>query len=208
MSRDDLANQCIRFAKTFDLSVLLSTTIKSIKQDPTSKKWTLVLNTPFGERTVVVKHVVQATGVGSRLPYVPELKKDEEYKGVILHSSQYKNGEMLKKMGVKVRLTFCGSSKSVTDTSHCSLQSVIVIGSGNSAWDIIEDVHNAGLSTTMIQRSETYVIPVEYFNHSNGVGMYDMMPAEIADSVTMAGPIAVGGQLLSGVHAMQAAAEP
>lgn len=60
----------------------------------------------------------------------------------------------------------------------------------------------------MVQRSPTYLFPVENMDNPNGLGVYNLLPADIADSVAMAGPIAVGGQLMSGLHQMVAAGNP
>ena len=83
-----------------------------------------------------------------------------------------------------------------------------MVGSANTAFDVIEACHKAGLGTTMIQRSPTYIFPCEYLDQPQGMGVYALLPADIADSVTSAGPLAVGGQLLFGLHQMLAAGEP
>ena len=72
----------------------------------------------------------------------------------------------------------------------------------------MEDCHNAGLEVQMVQRSPTYIIPLSYFEHVSGLGMYNVLPAELADTITMAGPVAVGAQLLHGVNMVQSMAEP
>lgn len=72
----------------------------------------------------------------------------------------------------------------------------------------MEACHEAGLSTTLVQRNPTCIFPAEYLDNPNGLGVYAVLPADIADSVTSAGPIAVGGQLVYGLHQMLAAGEP
>ncbi|KAM3067350.1 hypothetical protein ACMFMF_009842 [Clarireedia jacksonii] len=72
----------------------------------------------------------------------------------------------------------------------------------------MEDCYNAGMATTMVQRSPTYVIPMSYLLHPEGLGVYDYVPAEVGDAITQAGPLAVGGPLLGFVHAKLAEAEP
>jgi hypothetical protein len=59
----------------------------------------------------------------------------------------------------------------------------------------------------MIQRSPTYVIPITYWR-PEGLGMYDRLPAEVADSLIFSAPVAVGGQMLGLIHAKFAAQEP
>lgn len=72
----------------------------------------------------------------------------------------------------------------------------------------MEDCFNAGLQTTMIQRSPTYVIPMPYLLHPDGLGIYDVMPVKSADPIAQAGPVAIAGQLLGLTHAKQAQKEP
>jgi cation diffusion facilitator CzcD-associated flavoprotein CzcO len=104
-ARDDLASQCKLMAKSFDLNIWLKTTVKSTVQDKTTKEWTVMLNTPKGHMTIHAKHLVQATGIGSRVPYVPVLKnKVDEFQGVSMHSEAFKNGALLKKQGINVCL--------------------------------------------------------------------------------------------------------
>ncbi|KAH6683794.1 hypothetical protein EV126DRAFT_446694 [Verticillium dahliae] len=86
--------------------------------------------------------------------------------------------------------------------------SVIIIGSANSAFDVLEDCHNAGLTVQMIQRSPTYVIPMRYYAHPQGLGIFDVVSTEVADATINMGPVAIGGQLPGLVHAALAAEEP
>lgn len=122
------------------------------------------------------------------MPYTPTLDNSPAtYQGLNIHSQFFKSGILLKDQGIK---------------------SAIVVGAANSAFDVIDCLVKAGIETTMIQRGSTYVFPSEYNKHPFSLGIYNALPAEIADSVTMAGPIAVGGQLLQGVHKMLFASEP
>lgn len=85
-------------------------------------------------------------------------------------------------------------------------QSVIVVGSANSAFDIMEDCAANGLKTTMNARSPTYIFPWDYV--LEGMSIYDTLGAEIADKIQMSGPNGVGGQLVVGSYAAKAAKEP
>jgi hypothetical protein len=84
---------------------------------------------------------------------------------------------------------------------------VAVVGSANTAFDLIEECHNKGLETTMIQRSPTYIIPLKYLLDPQGLGIYDYVAADIADPITQGGPLAVGGPLLGLVHSRLASKE-
>lgn len=107
-NKQDLAGQCARYAATFNLNVLLQTTVKAIKQDASSKHWTVTLSQrqsdgSHREIEVKAKHIVQSTGVGSQIPYTPTLENAAaEYGGKILHSVRFKNASNLAEQGVKV----------------------------------------------------------------------------------------------------------
>jgi len=187
LTRDDLADQVKHFADEFDIRVLHRTTVKATTYDDESKSWALQLLCGGAEKAVSCKHLVLATGVGFQGPYMTDIPSVGLYGGVNIHSVSYKNAKKLVGQGVK---------------------SVLVIGSANTAFDVMEDCYNAGLTTTMVQRSPTYIIPMSYLLHPQGLGIFDYVPAEIGDAITQTGPMAVGGQLLGSVHAKLASEEP
>ncbi|KAI9010547.1 hypothetical protein DFJ74DRAFT_684858 [Hyaloraphidium curvatum] len=187
MTRDHLADQVEILATQLGINVMLSTTVASTTWDEGSKRWVMQINTPVGPKTVRAKHLVQATGIGSREPYVPELENKGAYKRIELHSSGYKNAKEIAAKGAK---------------------SAVVVGSANTGFDLMEDCAHAGLQTTMVQRAPTYIIPAEYLDHPQGFGMYDHLPADVVDKITMGGPLSVGAQLANGLHYQLASAEP
>lgn len=68
----------------------------------------------------------------------------------------------------------------------------------------MEDCAAAGLKTTMIARSPTFVFPWDYALMPDGLGLYENVPTDVADKVLMSGPAAVGGQLVRGSYAKMA----
>ncbi|TDZ67839.1 hypothetical protein CTRI78_v002615 [Colletotrichum trifolii] len=103
------------------------------------------------------------------------------------------------------RLKALGVSFIVVDRNK---KSVVIVGSANTAFDVLGDCYESGLTTTMIQRSPTYVVPMTYFAHPMSLGAYDVIPVEDADGVVNGGPLAIGGPLLALCHRLQALAEP
>lgn len=83
-----------------------------------------------------------------------------------------------------------------------------VIGSANTAFDIIQDCHDAGLKTTMVARSHTYVFPYDYVMDPHGIGAYDKMPLEAADRMLNTFPLVLDGQFSHGLFARLASLEP
>ena len=71
----------------------------------------------------------------------------------------------------------------------------------------MEDCHAAGLQTTMVVRSPTYIIPEEYVCHKASLGAYDTGVA-VADKRFLLLPSNVDGQLARCLMAMFAEREP
>ncbi|UPK90971.1 hypothetical protein LCI18_001906 [Fusarium solani-melongenae] len=186
LTKDELAQQVRRYVSSFDLNFITSAKIQSTVYDQSAKRWTIKFLTPGGPQTAVSKHLVQATGVRSQKPYLPYIIDEGIYKGISMHSVAFRNGNELKNQGVK---------------------SVLLIGSGSSAFDILSDCHAAGLKTTMVARSPTYIIPLEYVCHDASFGVYDQ-GIEAADRRFLTLPTMVQGQLTQGLLKKFASEEP
>lgn len=148
-------------------------------------RWTIVVDTSLGKRTVVAQQLVQATGIGSQKPYVPTVP-DEGYKGVNIHSSQYQNAAALKAKGVS---------------------SVVVVGSANTAFDILEDCYNGGIRANMLVRSPTYVVPLEHITNPLSLGVYDT-GVDAADRLILSLPLVIDAALSTGLFETLARNEP
>lgn len=72
----------------------------------------------------------------------------------------------------------------------------------------MEDCAVAGLATTMVARSPTFIFPWDYALEPNGLGLYARVDAGLADKLQMSGPAAVGGQLVIGSYQRLAEREP
>ncbi|KAF5018331.1 hypothetical protein F66182_9692 [Fusarium sp. NRRL 66182] len=134
----------------------------------------------LGVESVMSERNPQATGIAS-------LIKDENvYKGFSLHSSQYKNPTQLKEKGV---------------------ESLLIIGSANTAFDILQDSHEAGLKPTMVVRSDTYIVPVEYVTNPMSLGVYNF-GVEAADRLLFSLPVTIDAALGRKLFAALAGTEP
>lgn len=102
LTRDDLAGQVRKYVEAFNLNMITSAKIKSTVYDRSSKRWTIKFQTPDGQRTAIAKHIVQATGISSQIPYIPTMPDSQLYKGLSIHSEFFKSGNELKAKGVKV----------------------------------------------------------------------------------------------------------
>ncbi|KAF6829908.1 flavin-containing monooxygenase [Colletotrichum musicola] len=190
LTRDELAAQIRAFAEEFDLDrrVIHGARVTATACDESSQSWTAKVHDGQREREVSCKCIVLSTGAGfSGINPLPDLPGRELFQGPSVHSIGYRNAEELVKSGAT---------------------SVVIVGSANTAFDVLVDCHNAGLQTTMVQRSETYVVPMTYFAHPMGLGAYNVLPIEDADAIVNGGPLAIGGPMLKMCHGIQAEEEP
>ncbi|KAK9855342.1 hypothetical protein MYU51_002791 [Penicillium brevicompactum] len=186
LSKDDLASQVRRYVESFNLNMITSAQVRSTEYDIATARWVVELQTPAGQRKIVSKHIVMATGIGSQKINLPSIADNHLYAGTSLHSAHFKNAEKLKEKGVK---------------------SVIVIGSANTAFDVMENCHAAGLQTTMNVRSPTYIVPVDYVCNPVSLGAYDT-DVEFADNLFMTLPTSVDAQLARNLFTHFATEEP
>ncbi|KAJ5737022.1 monooxygenase [Penicillium malachiteum] len=184
LTRDDLALHVQRYVETLNLNLINSATIQSTIYNEKTSQWSITFQTPSGQRKATSKQLVLATGIGSNRPRIPEIADSHLYKGTALHSAHYKNANLLREQGVK---------------------SAMIIGSANTAFDIIEDCHAAGLETTMNARSPTYLLPLEYICQSLAAYEVDV---DAADKRLCSLPSFVDAQIGRGVYANFASKQP
>ena len=126
-----------------------------------------MLRRPDGsERTMHPRHVVMATGL-SGIPSLPDIPTLQNFRGTILHSSQYEDGEAWKG------------------------KRALIIGSGNSGHDIAQDLLSSGAEVTLVQRSSTMVVNVEP-SAQLPYALYDEgLPLEDCDLITTSMPLSL-----------------
>ena len=101
------------------------------------KRWLVqICQSNSKTRQLNPQHIVMATGV-SGIPNKPKLAQLDSFKGQVIHSSQYSDGEDWKG------------------------RSAIVVGCGNSGHDIAQDLYSSGANVTMTQRSPSLVVNIE-----------------------------------------------
>lgn len=109
LTRDDLAGQMRRYGQTFDLNIIHETRVAATDFDLSRKTWTLQLASREVIKTIRCKHLALATGIGSWVPYVPEVANPNIYRGLVVHSHYYTRAKALAEQGIKVRssLSYC-----------------------------------------------------------------------------------------------------
>lgn len=131
--RDQIAQWLDMYTQVMELDYWGSTRCVSAEFDETAKKWTVELERNGKSVTLSPTHIVFATGVAGS-PQLDMFEGQDTFKGKVMHSSQYKNGDGLK--GKKC----------------------MVVGVGSSGHDVALDLFEHGAKVTIIQRSPSTII--------------------------------------------------
>ena len=135
--KDKLAAWFEAYVENMELNYWTATEFEGGTYDEREGRWCVVLCRADGtKREMHPRHVVMATGV-SGIPSLPDIPMLRNFRGTILHSSQYEDGEAWRD------------------------KKALVIGSGNSGHDIAQDLHSSGAQVTLVQRSSTLIVNVE-----------------------------------------------
>lgn len=97
-----LAEHMRNYAAKYHLNILCESRTVGSSFNKTKGVWTVKVQTPYGVKIVRAKHLVQSTGLGGDKPYRPQLPGEDTYKGLNIHSAQYKNPTTLSDKGAKV----------------------------------------------------------------------------------------------------------
>ena len=185
LTKDDLKRGYTDWCTKFGISthIWTRTEVKTGTWNATKSRWTLQINRKTNAQEVQCRFIILCAGAGGQTPYQPQLPGSEAFRGEVLHSKTYRSARAW------------------------SGKRGIVVGTANTAHDIAQDMLNAHCaSVTMIQRSPTYVLPVEHWSALSGRTYNADFPTELADKLQMTGPNAVGRLMLNaGLGAMAGA---
>jgi len=153
-SREQVIEYFELYARYFELAPHFNEEVRTVR--PCNPGWmTTTTAGVYHSRQVVV-----ATGYNA-VPYLPQWRGQERFRGRILHSSEYRSGE-----------SFRG-------------QSVLVVGLGNSGAEIAIDLHEHGARVAMAVRGPVNIVPREIL----GVPvlaiaiLLNRLPARFADAL-------------------------
>lgn len=169
LPKDMLADWLESYAKFLELNVWTSTEVVESRYDEASGEWELLLRrADRTTRKMRCKHVVIATGVSGDTPKKPRLPGQENFKGEVLHSSEFHTGR-----------PWAGKH-------------AVVIGTGNSGHDVAQDLHVSGAaSVTVMQRGATCVASLSPSARIIYAAYMEGRPAEDVDLMSMALPYSV-----------------
>jgi len=166
--KDKLAGWFEAYVEALELNYWTGTEFEGGDYDADAGHWRVTVRRAGGERrTMRPRHVVMATGV-SGVPHIPHIPTLDDFRGTVLHSGQYSDGD-----------DWAGKR-------------ALVIGTGNSGHDIAQDLHSGGAKVTLVQRSPTLVVNLEpsaqlpYALYGEGVSLED------CDLIATSIPLALG----------------
>ncbi|KAJ1687059.1 hypothetical protein LUZ63_018449 [Rhynchospora breviuscula] len=134
------------YTSHFSITPHFSKNVIEARYDSSSSVWRVkAKNSNGGVVVYVSKWIVVATGENAE-PVVPIVKGRERFKGDVLHSGEYRNGDRYK--GKKV----------------------LVIGCGNSGMEICLDLFDHGALPLLSVRSGIHILPRDMF----GVSTFDL----------------------------------
>lgn len=151
-AKDKIADWFEFYAEVMELNVWTNAEMYDSSYDEAAGVWTVKVHTAEGKRLLHPKDVILATGAAAEIN-LPDIAGRDAFGGISYHSSAHVSG------------------------ADWSGKKAVIIGAGNSAHDIAQDLYEAGAETTMVQRSSTHIISQE-----NGI------PAIFGANFTETGP--------------------
>ena len=137
LPKDMLADWFEAYAWAMEINFWTGHELVGGSYDESSGRWNAVLRKADGtERTVHPKHLVFANGLVG-YPHIPELPGLKDFKGDVLHTTEYTNG------------------------ANWRGKKALVIGTGTSGHDVAQDLHANGCETTIVQRGTTMVVSID-----------------------------------------------
>lgn len=149
------------WTERYGLNVKTNATVESASWNEGSRLWTVKTSSSGEHATFSGRNLILTIGPGHGTPIyppwsTPEKVKESGFKGTLLHAfdGYHSAHEWAGKKG-------------------------IVVGTANTGHDIAEDMANAGMTTTMVQRNPTFVFPAEWLHAAEDVHYNsEMMSAE------------------------------
>ena len=154
-SRQDVVDYLDSYSKEMNISPVFNTEVYSVKKE--GDNWIAETN----NESYQAKSIIVATGLNNKSEF-PQFKGMNSFRGLIIHSSWYKNGK-----------NFAG-------------QNVLVVGFGNSACEQAICLHENGAFPALSVRSAVNVLPQEIMGMPVlEIGkLTSVLPKRLADKMT------------------------
>lgn len=136
LPKEMIAGWMETYAWAMELNYWTSTELISATFDEPSGRWTVELMRDGHAVVLKPQHFVMATGM-SGAPKMPQIEGLAKFTGEVAHTSEFSSG------------------------AGWTGRRALVIGTGNSAHDVAQDLHSHGAHVTMVQRGATTITSVE-----------------------------------------------
>ncbi|GAA4474889.1 NAD(P)/FAD-dependent oxidoreductase [Rhodococcus olei] len=164
LSKDQVANFIETYAQNMDLKIWTSSEFIHGTYDEETSTWTATIRRADGEtRTLRPQHIVMAAGVTGKIPNIPDLPGIRDFKGEVIHTSQFDSGEAYQ--GKKV----------------------LVVGAATSAHDAALELHFSGARPTMLQRGPLTVVRLSTVEKYDFAGLPPQIPMEKLELIDLIG---------------------
>ncbi|KAF4593399.1 hypothetical protein EYR38_009113, partial [Pleurotus pulmonarius] len=172
--KDKLADWMEQYAVSQDLVVWNNSQVFPHPiYEPDTKTWRIQVNRNGQIIDLNPAHIVVASGTLGA-PRIPAFDGQADFKGATIHTVDFHGG---------------GSFRD---------KKVVVVGAGNSAADICQDlVHHGAASVTMVQRSSTCVVTAESIHAVVDAKWPDGVPTDISDFKSESLPFGLVRKLLA-----------
>jgi cation diffusion facilitator CzcD-associated flavoprotein CzcO len=160
LTKDMLGDWLESYAKAMDVNVWTSTEFVGGRWDEENQIWVARLRREDGtERVLRPHHIVFANGGIVGRPKHPDFPGLSDFKGEVMHSHSYVSG------------------------ARWTGKKVVVLGAGNTAHDIAQDLHGFGADVSMVQRGSITVFSVEAASVNHVLYYKDGLPLEDCDLI-------------------------
>ncbi|GJZ81999.1 probable indole-3-pyruvate monooxygenase YUCCA10 [Tanacetum coccineum] len=159
VSRIDFLKYLDDYASHFNIRPSFGNFVKNAKYDEEKKVWKVETNVN-GDQVCCYegRFLVVATGEASEV-FIPQVDGLSEFKGEVIHSTEYKSGEAYEN------------------------KKVLVVGAGNSGMEIALDLSNYGAQTSIVVRSPIHILPRWSANH--GIILLRIIPLQLVDLLSV-----------------------
>jgi putative flavoprotein involved in K+ transport len=175
LPKDMLGEWLEAYAAALECNVWTNTTFVQGRYDEDEGVWTARVRRPDGsERVLHPRHLVFANGIVGE-PKMPEVPGLQDFKGEVMHAQDFDSG------------------------APWHGKNVLVLGVGNSAHDIAQDLHGHGATVKMIQRGSLTVFSVKAASINHAIYYNEGLSLEECDLIASSNtfPVLLRGYKLS-----------